>query len=42
MDAKSAGDRERENYGFYPSQSLIQSGWNDCYIGPANPFNQGR
>jgi hypothetical protein len=41
MDAKMAGDRERENNGFYPAQGVIQRGWGDSYIGPANPFLQG-
>jgi hypothetical protein len=38
MDAKTQGDRERDNYGFYPSQGVIQRGWYDIYPGPSNPY----
>ena len=37
MDAKSAGDRERDNEGFYPATSLLQQPFT-IYPGPAYPF----
>jgi hypothetical protein len=30
-------DRERDNYGIYPAESMMQSGYQN-YIGPANPY----
>jgi hypothetical protein len=30
-------DRERDNYGIYPSESTMQQGYTN-YIGPANPY----
>jgi hypothetical protein len=41
LDAKTQGDRERDNYGFAPSQGVIQRGWGDGFVGPANPYIQG-
>jgi hypothetical protein len=42
MDAKAAGDRERENYSFYPSQPIISSNpYGAGYAGPAMPYNIG-
>jgi hypothetical protein len=37
MDAKSAGDRERDNEGFYPATSLLQTPYT-VYPGPAWPY----
>ena len=36
-DAKSAGDRERDNEGFYPATSLLQQPFT-IYPGPSYPF----
>jgi hypothetical protein len=38
MDAKTQGDRERDTYGFYPTQGVVQRGWYDIYPGPSNPY----
>lgn len=40
MDAKTQGDRERENYGFYPTNGIMQGSGN-IYPGPAYPFGLG-
>lgn len=41
MKAKTQGDRERDNYSFSPSQSVVQTGYGDGYAGPANPYGYG-
>jgi hypothetical protein len=39
MDARRQMDRERENSGFY-APSVMDQGWQDVYLGPAQPFNR--
>lgn len=41
MDAKSAGDRERENFSFYPSRGVVEPSAGGYYVGPANPYYPG-
>lgn len=36
--AKTQGDRERDNYGFYPTQGVVQNSPYGSYVGPANPY----
>lgn len=41
MTAKTQGDRERDNYGFYPANSLLGNPYGTLYPGPANPYLGG-
>lgn len=40
MDAKTQGDRERDNSSFYPGNSIMDAGW-QIYPGPSQPYNWG-
>jgi hypothetical protein len=37
LQAVASMDRERDNMGIYPSESIMSQGYQN-YIGPANPY----
>lgn len=41
MNAKTQGDRERDNYGFFPANSIMGNPYGGTYLGPAWPFATG-